>query len=132
LFGVPTDERETLGYEIHLGETICQAGAQPVFELRRRHAIGSVMQDGAQSADGRIWGTYVHGLFDQDSFRHAFLKNARMASQLEPDDNVAFLSAERQERINRLADCVETVLDMDEISEWIKLPVLHFGLRQRG
>jgi len=33
--------------------------------------------DGAMSADGRIMGTYVHGIFASDSFRHAFLNSLR-------------------------------------------------------
>jgi len=122
LFGVPTPEREASGYEIHLGETDYQGGAQSLFELRRAHAGGTVIQDGAQSADGRIWGTYVHGLFDCDRFRHAFLRNARIICGLEVGDNFVFVTAERQKRIDRLADWVESALHMDIIGDWIDLP----------
>jgi len=129
MFGAGIERRETRGYEIHLGETGYRAGAQPLFELQRSHAHHSVILDGAQSADGRIWGTYVHGLFDADSFRHAFLKNARSACELEPRSDYAFVTAERQNRIDRLADCVESALDMDEICEWINVPALHTAVR---
>ena len=129
MFGIPSEQRETSGYEIHLGETSYRAGAQPLFELRRFHAGHPVIYDGAQSADGRIWGTYVHGLFDADSFRHAFLSNARMACQLEPRADYAFVTAERQSRIDRLADWVERALDMDNICEWINVPALHSGVQ---
>jgi len=129
MFGVAIDQRETAGYEIHLGETSYLAGAQPLFELRRSHASHPVIHDGAQSEDGRIWGTYVHGLFDGDSFRHALLRNARLACQLEPCADYAFVTAERQNRIDRLADCVESALDMDNICEWINVPALHSGVR---
>jgi adenosylcobyric acid synthase len=51
------------GYEIHLGETLLGNGAYPLFQLQR---LGdeSAIADGALSADGRILGTYLHGLFD--------------------------------------------------------------------
>ena len=51
------------GYEIHLGETLLGNGTQPLFQLQR---LGDEEghQDGAISADGRVLGTYLHGLFD--------------------------------------------------------------------
>jgi len=54
------------GYEIHLGESTGADCARPVFDLAGR-------PDGAQSSDGRVVGTYVHGLFAEDRFRRAVL-----------------------------------------------------------
>ena len=54
------------GYEIHLGRTEGPDCARPVLDLGGR-------LDGAQSGDGRVAGTYVHGLFAADGFRRAFL-----------------------------------------------------------
>jgi len=122
LFGISSAERCTSGYEIHLGETTYHVGSKPVFELRRNHVHRAVITDGAQSADSRIWGTYVHGVFDHDAFRHALLRNARMACSLNPVENLAFPSAERQRKIDRLADAVEGALDINAIREWIALP----------
>ncbi|MEM7586243.1 MAG: cobyric acid synthase [Acidobacteriota bacterium] len=56
------------GYEIHMGQSET-LGLEPAFRL-----AGSNQPDGACSADGRIWGTYLHGLFDNDAFRHAWLR----------------------------------------------------------
>jgi adenosylcobyric acid synthase len=122
LFGIHHAERCTSGYEIHLGETAYIAGSKPVFELRRCHAPEVAIADGAQSADGRIWGTYVHGLFDNDAFRHAFLRTARIACNLHASGNFAFRAAERQRKIDDLADSVESSLAMSAIREWIGLP----------
>lgn len=55
------------GYEIHLGTTKGPDCDRP-FTL-----IGD-MPDGAQSRDGRVMGTYIHGLFSDDSFRRHFLE----------------------------------------------------------
>ncbi len=56
------------GYEIHLGITRGPDCARP-FTL-----IGEA-PDGAQSPDGRVIGTYIHGLFASDAFRRHFLKS---------------------------------------------------------
>jgi len=58
------------GYEMHLGRTAGPALARPMLDLEGR-------PDGAVSADGRIMGCYVHGLFAADGFRHAFLARLR-------------------------------------------------------
>jgi adenosylcobyric acid synthase len=122
LFGSPMSPREAAGYEIHLGETAYDSGARPLFELRRSHAPNVLIADGAQRMDGRIWGSYVHGLFDDDVFRHALIGNARLACKLEPAAAFAFPAAERQKKIERLADAVESALDIRTIREWIALP----------
>jgi len=54
------------GYEIHLGRTSGPDCARTFLDLAGR-------PDGAQSADGLVMGTYVHGLFAGDAFRAAFL-----------------------------------------------------------
>src|SRR5579872_1274856 len=122
LFGIHHDERCTSGYEIHLGETTYLAGSTPVFELHRSHATEIAIVDGSQSANGRIWGTYVHGLFDSDAFRHAFLRSARTACNLHTSGNFVFRAAERQRKIDGLADSVESSLNMSAIRQWMGLP----------
>ncbi len=85
------------GYEIHMGET-----------------------EGESTADsGRIWGTYVHGLFDDDAFRHEFIDAARRQCGLCPAREKARVSAERESRIDRWADHLRQSLDLDLIRSWI-------------
>ncbi|MBW2618581.1 MAG: cobyric acid synthase, partial [Deltaproteobacteria bacterium] len=62
---------ELLGYEIHMGLTEREEGVGPVFILEKE---GEELADGAVSDDGRVWGSYLHGLFDNDGFRHWFVK----------------------------------------------------------
>src|ERR1700684_1466795 len=54
------------GYEIHLGHSEGPDRARPVVTIDERH-------DGASNANGRVQGTYVHGLFTGDAFRKAWL-----------------------------------------------------------
>jgi len=122
LFGLVNRTQETAGYEIHLGETTYEGGAQPVFQICRRHE-SRTHPDGVQDQAGRCFGTYLHGLFDHDDFRHSFLANARAARQLAPSTDVVFRAKQKQAEINRLADIVEQSVDMDAIRGWLGVSV---------
>jgi len=104
------------GYEIHLGETVYAAGAQPFSEIQRCGETAS-RPDGAVSAGRRAFGTYIHGLFNDDGFRHSFLAAARTACGLESLEQKVFVHAEREQRIDRLADHVRRALDMSLIHQ---------------
>jgi adenosylcobyric acid synthase len=106
------------GYEIHLGETVYD-GAEP-FAAIVREGAGPTIPDGAISADGQVIASYVHGLFDDDAFRHAFLNDVRARSGLAPAPNLAFPTAEREARFNRLAMHVRQSLDMRLLRSWIE------------
>ncbi len=56
------------GYEIHLGKTQGADCGRPSARIDNR-------ADGALSADGRVMGTYLHGLFTSDAYRGALLKS---------------------------------------------------------
>jgi adenosylcobyric acid synthase len=109
------------GYEIHVGETIYETGAHPLADIRRMEKAESV-PDGAVSASGRVFGTYVHGLFDNDEFRHGFIRTARAAVDLAPADKYIPVGAQREARIDRLADHLRESLDMNLLRSWIVDP----------
>ncbi|TIL73750.1 MAG: cobyric acid synthase [Mesorhizobium sp.] len=56
------------GYEIHLGRTTGPDTLRP-------SAVINGADDGAVSADGKVSGSYLHGLFSADAFRAKFLEN---------------------------------------------------------
>lgn len=58
------------GYEMHMGRSTGPDAARPLLVLDGR-------PEGACSADGRIAGCYLHGLFASDPFRAAFLGGLR-------------------------------------------------------
>lgn len=91
------------GYEIHLGQTTGPDTERPVFDLQGR-------ADGGQSKDGRIVGTYVHGLFAEDAFRRRYLSRfaAVETNALAYDDLV-------DDTLDRLADHLEQSLNIDRI-----------------
>jgi adenosylcobyric acid synthase len=104
-----------------MGETAYVGDARPFGQIRRAGAR-DVVDDGAADHDGRIIGTYLHGLFDADDFRHAFLRAARAVCGLAPPSKVACVAAERDARLNRLAQHVAQSIDVDAVLAWIGLP----------
>jgi adenosylcobyric acid synthase len=89
------------GYEIHLGRSDGPDCTRPVLTLNGR-------PDGAGSADGRVQGTYVHGLFTGDAFRRAWLANLGIASTLA-------YGARIETALDALADHLEAHLDIDRL-----------------
>jgi adenosylcobyric acid synthase len=87
------------GYEMHLGVTTGPALARPMLGLDGH-------PDGAVSADGRVMGCYLHGLFAGDPFRRAFL--ARLGTPAGTIEYEPMIEAV----LDRLADHLEQHLDV--------------------
>jgi len=104
------------GYEIHMGRTRRAPGARAFAHLRAAGGGGAAHPDGAASVDGRVCGTYLHGLFDEPDFRAAFLNRLRGAAGL-PERPARAVVPD----IERLADHVEAHLEMDRLDEIIGL-----------
>jgi adenosylcobyric acid synthase len=74
-----------IGYEIHMGETGRGASAEPWIALTRQ-GDGAAVLDGARDGSGRVFGTYVHGLFDSLPFAAALVNRLRARRGLAPLD----------------------------------------------
>ncbi len=99
------------GYEIHMGRSTLGAGARPFLQLSRRSGSDTEISDGAVSLDGRIFGTYLHGLFDNHSFRRAFLNRVRKAKGM---PTVA-ADSRRPDPFDQLAEHLERHVDMERL-----------------
>jgi len=99
------------GYEIHMGRTLLPEGARPLL----RFEDGRV--DGAVSAGGRVWGTYLHGIFDNGPFRTAWLCSLGWKGK----ENPLSFAQVRNQAFDRLADEVEAALDMKLLERIIGL-----------
>ena len=66
------ESKQIKGYEIHMGKTNLLNGKQ-WLKIHKRGGKGVNDVDGAVSEDGRVWGCYLHGIFDSCEFRHAWL-----------------------------------------------------------
>jgi adenosylcobyric acid synthase len=69
----------------------------------------------------RVFGTYLHGLFDHDPFRHQFLRAARAAQGLAAPNKLCQWRQLREQSLDRLANEVEKALDMKKIFGWVGL-----------
>ncbi len=87
------------GYEIHMGRTTGAALGRPFLEIEGR-------PEGARSADGRVAGAYVHGLFVADGFRAAFLRGLGAAPS-----GLGY-AAEVERTLDALADHLERHADV--------------------
>lgn len=102
------------GYEIHMGRSEpTEDRTVPLLWVWEREAADP-QPDGAQSPDGRVWGTYVHGLFDNDEFRLAFLNLLRREKGLDALQAVQSYSEDGYfAEIDRWTDHVIGHLDRD-------------------
>ncbi|WP_414474182.1 cobyric acid synthase [Microvirga sp. M2] len=94
------------GYEMHVGETSRQSVSVQAFARLEDGRL-----DGAVSADGRVTGTYVHGLFADDRQRARWLRLVGA----EPSD-LAY-EALVDDILDRFADHLEKHLDCERLLE---------------
>jgi len=86
----PRTGHDVSGYEIHHGETLLDVesseSAIPLLADAAGRALSFGLDDAALASGGfpRVWGTYLHGVFDEDGFRRAFLDSLRTAKGLAP------------------------------------------------
>ena len=111
------------GYEIHMGQSFsgkeqtATDGSAP-FRVVKTPAGAADYLDGTINEEGSIMGTYLHGLFDNASFRRAFLAGLRLSQEglrrrkALPETEAAALPT-REEQFDRLADLVRRSLNMD-------------------
>ena len=96
------------GYEIHHGLTNRLNGQKALFELT--DISGKIRGDGAVSNDGRVYGSYLHGVFDQPDFRNLILNKLRMKKGLPLKARASGINLDAE--FEKLADLVENNLDM--------------------
>jgi adenosylcobyric acid synthase len=97
------DDVPVRGYEMHMGRTTGPACAAPLIRFDDGRT------DGAISTDGRVAGTYLHGFFNDDRQRTAWI--ARLggsASELSHDAQV-------EAALDALADHLEVHVEIDRL-----------------
>ena len=97
------------GYEIHMGETAAQGESRPAFRLTQR------VDDGQVSRDGRVVGTYLHGILDNDDLRAALIA---WAGGIAPQPSADYASF-KDRQYDLLADLFEEHLNLEPLLERI-------------
>lgn len=96
-------ETKISGYEMHLGVSTGPATARPMIRF------DTGITDGARSADGRISGCHIHGLFNDTAFRQAFL--ATLGAESLGED----YSHRIEQSLDAIASTLARTLDMHAI-----------------
>ena len=99
------------GYEIHMGETVRDADAQPFCALTR--ADGTTVSDGCQVENA--YGTYLHGVFDAPGVALGLAQALAVRKGISLDDAACDIAGYKEREYDRLADAVRQALDMDLI-----------------
>lgn len=100
---------ELWGYEIHKG---ISHGGNPLFEIKRL-ANGEVVKEG--QIKGKVWGTYLHGIFTNDSFRRELLNKHRIKKGLNPLPVKKKYWEVVEMALEELAHHVERYLNMEKL-----------------
>ncbi|MCB9479144.1 MAG: cobyric acid synthase [Deltaproteobacteria bacterium] len=113
------------GYEIHMGKTTGPDTQRPFTRIREIHGRGVDIAEGARGGGGRVWGTYLHGLFDAPEFRRSFL--ARFEAYRPSETAAPSIDAHREAQYDKLAA---------HFRRYLNLPVLEgilgISLRSEG
>ncbi|SHE49339.1 cobyric acid synthase [Desulforamulus putei] len=104
-------EREIKGYEIHTGQVKLGEGAKPLLHITSRSGIATCLADGAVAEQGQIFGTHLHGLFDNSGLLLDWVNYLRNRKGLSPL-TAGQLPVHRDEKYDRLAETVRRHLDM--------------------
>ena len=106
-FGV---EGPVSGYEIHMGLTRAMGRDRPAMLITSRVEQPVQVEEGQVSPDGRVVGTYLHGILDNDLLRRALLA---WASGVAPEEGLADYAAFKDRQYDLLADLLEEHLNLD-------------------
>jgi len=102
------------GYEIHHGQTERRTGGASAEGEALSPIIGGESASDVAAGRGLIWGTYLHGIFDADAFRHWFIDSLRKRSGLSsyPGERATY---DLEPALDRLAATVRQRLDMTAV-----------------
>jgi adenosylcobyric acid synthase len=106
------------GYEIHMGRT-SRGTVDPCFHIEASGAWEAYArgEEGAVSESGLVWGSSIHGLFDQAEFRRGWLNRVRGRKGLSPISprESELVAAELRGELDRWADHLEGYVNMGTI-----------------
>ena len=103
-------------YEIHMGITQPIDQDQVLLPLLQTYGDRGLCNEGIKS--DRVWGTYLHGLFESAMVRQALTELAQIEGY-----QVASISwqSHQQQLYDQMADLLEAYLDMRQIRQYLEI-----------
>lgn len=97
------------GYQVRMGRTSGSETLTAFLEIYDDNNL-KVLSDGISTSGGRVFGTYLHGLFDSEPFRRWWVNELRAARGWAPISETRSLSLDA--RLDQWADFIEKHLSM--------------------
>ncbi len=106
-----------------MGETERGPSTAPAFRILARLEREMAVEDGAVASDRSVWGTYLHGLFDNDGFRRRFIESLQERKDRMNQSGVGATGrsplldyrAFKENEYDKLAAALREALDMKQI-----------------
>ncbi|MBV0930404.1 cobyric acid synthase [Lentilactobacillus sp. IMAU92037] len=107
------------GYEIHMGTTTLGPQMRPFSRIISNNGKPTHRDDGAVNQDGSVFGTYLHGLFDNIDWTRQFLNSVREKKGLKPLGKAVErqFNTYKENQYDRLANVFKEHVDMNRIDE---------------
>ena len=110
--------KEVSGYEIHMGITKRNENSNNFVTVKQKLEQKVNYQVGSVNKECNVFGTYIHGIFDDIDFTRTILNNIRKMKNLEPiESNVKSFKEFKNQQYDKLADYLREHLDMEKIYE---------------
>lgn len=113
---------EINGYEIHMGDTEHFSGCVPFMEIKksingRERTIG-----GVRNLKGSVYGTYMHGIFDNMDFTNGIINNLKQKKGVKQDNHgIKGFKEFKEEQYDKLAMLLRENIDMEEIYKILEI-----------
>ena len=110
--------KEVSGYEIHMGITKRNENSNNFVTVKQKLEQKVNYQVGSVNKECNVFGTYLHGIFDDIDFTRTILNNIRKMKNLEPiESNVKSFKEFKNQQYDKLADYLREHLDIEKIYE---------------
>jgi len=112
------NKKEVNGYEIHMGMTRRRENSDNFATVTEK--LGEIVsyEVGSVNNQCNVFGTYLHGIFDDIDFTRTILNNIRKMKNLEPvESKVESFDEFKNQEYDKLADFLREHLDMKKIYE---------------
>jgi len=103
------------GYEIHMGQTEVYEEHRCLLQIYKRSGKWIILKDGSLSENGKVFGTHIHGIFDNVNVLLAFINSIRKEKGLRLLDQTDLNIFYKQQSYDRVAEVVRDSLDMKKL-----------------
>jgi len=109
------------GYEIHTGQTELEAENNYLLQINTRSGQAVRLKDGSSSQNGRVFGTHVHGFFDNPDILLAFINAVRKDKGLELLKAADLDICTQEKNYDRIAEVLRTSLNMKKLYQIMRI-----------